>query len=274
MNGRRSRLVKVSVLALLLAALLPTEWSWGQGHVGPKPKPKSPVPKPKPKPKPKSAAVPEIEMVRIEAGSFTMGSTNGDSDEKPSHQVTISRPFYIGEYEVTQAEWRAVMGSNPSNFKGDNLPVEQVSWEDCQEFIRRLNAKTGGGWRLPTEAEWEYVCRAGTSGDYAGTLDQMAWHGENSGSTTHPVGQKQPNRWGVYDMHGNVLEWCQDWYGDRYYGASPTTDPVGPSSGSYRVFRGGSWTSTAALCRSAFRSWDEPSYRNIYLGLRLARTSE
>jgi formylglycine-generating enzyme required for sulfatase activity len=270
--------VKISVLALLLITLLPAQWSCGQGRVGPKPKPPAPEPSVRPEPAPKpaptqpAAQVPEIEMVRIEAGSFTMGSTNGFDDKSSPHRVTISRPFYIGKYEVTQAQWRAVMGSNPSSFKGDNLPVEQVSWEDCQEFIRRLNAKTGGGWRLPTEAEWEYACRAGTSGDYAGVLDQMAWYDSNSGRTTHPIGQKQPNAWGLYDMHGNVWEWRQDWYDSDFYGRSPGTDPVGPSSGSTRVLRGGSWNFSAAFCRSAIRHWFAPSLRYDSLGFRLAST--
>jgi formylglycine-generating enzyme required for sulfatase activity len=222
-----------------------------------------------------------IELVYVRAGSFDMGSAAPRSGEDwtiaevPQHRVTISKPFLMGKYEVTQGQWKAVMGSNPSKFSGnDDLPVEQVSWEDCQEFIRRLNAKTGGGWRLPTEAEWEYACRAGTSGDYAGALDQMAWYDGNSGGTTHPVGQKQPNAWGLYDMHGNVWEWCQDWYDASFYGRSPGTDPVGPSSGSNRVDRGSCWGNTAAFCRSATRDGNAPSTRSVYLGFRLARTSE
>lgn len=212
-----------------------------------------------------------IDMVRVEGGTFTMGSLNGDSDEQPIHRVTISQAYYLGKYEVTQGQWAAVMGTNPSNFKGENLPVEQVSWDDVQEFLRVLNSKTGGGWRLPTEAEWEYACRAGTSGDYAGDLNSMAWYGENSGGTTHAVGTKRPNGWGIYDMHGNVWEWCSDWYGT--YTRDDQTDPRGAASGSSRVYRGGGWCYPAASCRSAYRLRFDPSFRFDSLGFRLARTS-
>jgi formylglycine-generating enzyme required for sulfatase activity len=160
-----------------------------------------------------------IDFVLIAAGEFLMGSESGDSDEKPVHRVRISKNFYLGKYEVTQAQWHAVMGDNPSRFKGDTLPVEQVSWEDAQKFIERLNAQEGGTkYRLPTEVEWEYAARAGTTtaysfGDNPRPLGEYAWFSENFGNTTHPVGQKQPNPWGLYDMHGNVWEWVQDWYG-------------------------------------------------------------
>jgi formylglycine-generating enzyme required for sulfatase activity/predicted Ser/Thr protein kinase len=215
----------------------------------------------------------KLEMVEIPAGSFKMGSTNGSDDEKPVHDVTISKPFEMGKYEVTQAQWQAVMGNNPSDFKGCNsCPVERVSWDDVQEFINKLNAKNDGyEYRLPTEAEWEYACRAGTTGDYAGNLDSMAWYGENSGGKTHPVGTKQPNAWGLYDMHGNVWEWCQDWYGA--YSSNAVIDPTGAISGSYRVFRGGSWRGNAAGLRSAYRGNSSPVYRYDSLGFRLVRTA-
>jgi len=167
-----------------------------------------------------------MEFVLIPAGTFTMGSPDSDSNaydhEKPAHQVTISEPFYMGKYEVTQAQWKAVMGENPSRFKGDDHPVENVSWEDVQQFIQKLNAKEGKeACRLPTEAEWEYAARAGTTtiysfGNNASQLGNYAWYDENSGNTTHPVGDKPPNPWGLYDMHGNVWEWVQDWYGPIY----------------------------------------------------------
>ncbi|MDR1921074.1 MAG: formylglycine-generating enzyme family protein [Candidatus Adiutrix sp.] len=215
-----------------------------------------------------------MEFVLIPAGEFMMGSPDGDEDadcDENQHRVTISRPFCLGKYEVTQAQWEAVMGNNPSEFEGRNNPVENVSWDDVQEFINKLNQKEGGNkYRLPTEAEWEYAARAGTTstysfGDDAEALGRYAWYGENSGGTTHPVGQKEPNAWGLYDMHGNVWEWVQDWYDD--YSGSPATDPLGASSGSSRVFRGGD---NAWSCRSAFRSGDTPDARYDYLGFRLA----
>jgi formylglycine-generating enzyme required for sulfatase activity len=215
-----------------------------------------------------------IEFVAIAAGSFTMGSANGESDEKPAHQVAISSPFEIGKYEVTQEQWEKVMGRNPSYFKDcPKCPVEQVSWEDAQQFISQLNSLNDGyKYRLPTEAEWEYAARAGTSGDYAGVLEQMAWYSENSGGKTHPVGTKQPNAWGLYDMHGNVWEWVADWYDGGYYGKSPRQDPSGPSGGSYRVKRGGGWNYAADVCRAAYRGYGTPGFRISDLGLRLART--
>jgi formylglycine-generating enzyme required for sulfatase activity len=179
-----------------------------------------------------------MEFVKIPAGSFMMGSDKCDN-EKPIHKVTISQDFWLQKTEVTQAQWQAVMGNNPSNFKGNNLPVETVSWDDAQEFIKKLNAKGEGTYRLPTEAEWEYAARAGTTGDYAGNLDSMAWYSANSDMKTHPIGQKQANAWGLYDMHGNVWEWCEDWYDS--YPSGTVTDPTGAASGSYRVIRGSCW---------------------------------
>jgi formylglycine-generating enzyme required for sulfatase activity len=217
-----------------------------------------------------------MEFVLIPAGTLQMGSNDGESDEKPVHTVRISRSFYLGKYEVTQAQWEAVMGNNPSIFKGDsNRPVEKVSWDDVQEFIRRLNTKESGArYRLPTEAEWEYAARAGSStaygfGDGVGQLGQYAWYDGNAGNTTHPVGQLQPNAWGLYDMHGNVWEWVQDWYGP--YANGTVTDPAGPHAGSNRVYRGGGWRDDARYCRSAYRNNRAPGHRIAILGFRLLR---
>lgn len=213
-----------------------------------------------------------MEFVLIPAGTFTMGS----EDEPPVHQVTISKPFYLGRYAVTQAQWIAIMRNNPSQFRGEDHPVENVSWEDVQEFIRWLNARDGGKrYRLPTEAEWEYAARAGSTttycfGDDEGQLGAYAWYASHPGSTTHPVGQLRPNAWGLYDMHGNVHEWVQDWCGE--YPAEAVTDPQGPSVGSYRVMRGGGWTTLARHCRSAYRSNDKPDSRHKDLGFRLLKT--
>ena len=216
-------------------------------------------------------------MVHVDGGTFTMGGTTEQgrdvySDEKRTHSVTLSS-YYIGQTEVTQALWEAVMGSNPSNWKGRNLPVEQVSWEDCQNFVRELNRMTGKNFRLPTEAEWEYAARGGnktTGCKYSGSnaIDKVAWYDGNSGSKTHEVKTKSPNEQGIYDMSGNVYEWCQDWFGS--YSSSPQTNPTGASSGSYRVNRGGGWDNFAWCCRVSDRYIITPSYRNYFLGLRLA----
>ena len=217
-----------------------------------------------------------IEMVKVEAGSFDMGATsemeNPYEDEKPVRRVTLTNNYYVGKYEVTQALWQAVMGSNPSSFKGYDLPVEEVSWNDCQDFISKLNAMTGKRFRLPTEAEWEYAARGGKKSrgyQYSGsnTLGDVAWYGDNSGSKTHAVGTKQPNELGIYDMTGNVWEWCQDWYDS--YSSSPQTNPTGAASGSSRVLRGGSWYFSARDCRTSYRDCITPDYRDGNLGLRL-----
>jgi formylglycine-generating enzyme required for sulfatase activity len=235
-------------------------------------------------------------MKKVTGGTFTMGATSEQgsdafSDEKP-HQVTLSS-YYIGETEVTQALWEAVMGSNPSYFKGSILPVEQVSWNDCQKFITKLNAMTGQKFRLPTEAEWEYAARGGNKSKgykYSGSnnIDDVAWYWMNSGDKhlvgsdydwdfekvlnnngkTHPVAQKKPNELGIYDMSGNVWEWCTDWYGS--YSSNAQTNPTGPSTGSYRVDRGGTWLRYANDSRVSHRSCDAPGYRRYVLGLRLA----
>jgi formylglycine-generating enzyme required for sulfatase activity len=216
-----------------------------------------------------------FEMITIKGGTFQMGSNDGKDDEKPVHAVTVS-DFSMGKTEVTQALWQAVMGNNPSNFKGNNLPVEQVSWDDCQEFIKKLNQLTGKEYRLPNEAEWEYAAGGGTANrtKWAGTnsestLGDYAWYYSNSGNKTQPVGTKKPNALGLYDMSGNVWEWCSDWYGSDYYMSSPQTKPQGPSSGSYRVNRGGGWYNRAAGCRSADRDGSYPGFRDGYLGFRL-----
>jgi formylglycine-generating enzyme required for sulfatase activity/serine/threonine protein kinase len=212
-----------------------------------------------------------MEMVLVPAGSFKMGSTNGERNEQPVHEVKISQPFYMGKYEVTQAQWQAVMGSNPSAFKGDNLPVETVSWDDAIAFIALLNAQNNGyTYRLPTEAEWEYACRAGTTGDYEGDIDAMAWYDQNSGGKTHEVGTKVPNAFGLFDLQGNVSEWCQDWFHDTYNGA-PSDGSAWLSGGEqkYRVLRGGSWLIIATNLRSALRHWNVPIYRDFSYGFRV-----
>ena len=218
-----------------------------------------------------------FEMVEVRGGTFRMGATSEQGsdawdNEKPVHSVTLNS-YYIGKTEVTQALWKAVMGSNPSRFKGDDLPVDNVSWNDCQEFIRKLNSMTGQNFRLPTEAEWEFACRGGNNSrgyKYSGSnyIDNVAWYRDNSGFKTHPVATKSPNELGIYDMSGNVNEWCNDWYGG--YTSGRQTNPKGPYDGSYRVFRGGSWINYARYCRSSDRNYLNPSDRDYKLGLRLA----
>jgi formylglycine-generating enzyme required for sulfatase activity len=183
-----------------------------------------------------------MEFVSVPAGSFMMGSETGGNEEKPAHQVTISHSFLMGRKEVTAGEWKAVMGQEPNNFKGDRYPAQFVTWNKAQEFIRRLNQMNDGhSYRLPTEAEWEYACRAGTTGDYADDLDWIAWYYINSDDKVHQVGERHPNAWGLFDMEGNVWEYCQDWYSESY-SQSPSTDPQGPASGKERVQRGGSYS--------------------------------
>ncbi len=215
-------------------------------------------------------------FVYIEPGSFMMGSPSSESGrdkDETLHRVTLTRGYWMQTTEVTQAQWKAVMGSNPSNFKGDSLPVEKVSWDDIQDFIRKLNQRMDKiTYSLPTEAQWEYAARAGSSsrfcfGDSDSQLGSYAWYDGNSGSKTHPVGQKSPNAWGLYDMHGNVWEWSQDWYGD--YPSGSVSDPTGPSSGTLRVLRGGSWFNFARICRSAGRMRLTPDYRYLIIGFRL-----
>jgi formylglycine-generating enzyme required for sulfatase activity len=228
-----------------------------------------------------------LHLVSIKPKTFMMGSPSaerGRSDRETQHVVTLSRAFQLGKYPVTQKQWQAVTGYNPSYFNPPNwkscnsdCPVESVSWTDCQQFISRLNTLLKGmEFRLPTEAEWEYACRAGTLGAKYGDLDKIAWYARNSLYSTHPVGQKEPNAWGLYDMIGNVFEWCQDWTGN--YPSEPVVDPQGPSSGSTRICRGSSWRQREFAAfgpislRSAHRDGDYPSTRRNNLGLRLART--
>ena len=252
-------------------------------------------------------------LVRIEPGSFQMGTTKEQidqllrlfpdskrewfDDEQPQHPVKITRPFFLGTHPVTQGQYQAIMGSNPSHFKGsDDLPVENVSWLDAVSFCNKMSEKDkrtpfyringtdvadvgGNGYRLPSEAEWEYACRAGMAGlfpwgDDIGKQGEHAWFSDNSDSKTHPVGQKCPNAWGLYDMLGNVWEWCADWYDEKYYASSPAADPPGPSEASYRVFRGGSWGDDAGYCRPAYRSRYVPESRISYLGFRVAAVQE
>jgi formylglycine-generating enzyme required for sulfatase activity len=234
-------------------------------------------------------------FVLVEAGSFLMGSNEDEDDERPVHMVTISRSFYISKYEVTQREWREVMGTNPSYFKGESLPVESVSWYDVVEYCNRLSIREGltpaytisgnnvtwdrsaNGYRLPTEAEWEYAARGGNQSrgyTYAGSnsADDVGWYDANSGGKTHPVGHKKPNELGLYDMSGNVWEWCWDWYGG--YSSSSQTDPEGPSRGDYRVGRGGGWDNSTRGLPVASRGYSGPTDGNFYLGFRLVRTAE
>jgi formylglycine-generating enzyme required for sulfatase activity len=221
----------------------------------------------------------EPQMVFVKGGTFQMSDVFGDgnSNEKPVHEVYVD-DFYIGKYPVTQKEWEAIMGNNPSHFKGENLPVDFVSWEDVQEFIKRLNAKSGINYRLPTEAEWEYAARSGGKAEkWAGTnneseLKDYAWYYKNSDNEIHPVGQKKPNGLGLYDMSGNVWEWVQDWYDEDYYKNSPKDNPKGPSSGQHRVLRGGSWYDFARYIRTANRFRVYPDFRINIFGFRCVMT--
>jgi formylglycine-generating enzyme required for sulfatase activity len=250
----------------------------------------------------------------IAPGDFVMGSpyqrgfsfrnissrvANGpEANERPQRCVTINKEFALGKFEVTQEQWQAVMKSNPSSFKGSQLPVTNVSWNDTQDFLARLQTiDPKHNYRLPTEAEWEYACRAGVEGAFstgefsrpnekmiASTskdpeeaemiLGTLGWFDSNSFNHPHPVGQMKPNPWGLFDMHGNVREWCQDWYDSNYYKSNPIDDPQGPQTGAMKVNRGGSWQSPAELCRSAARAYDLPTERNSLIGFRIVRTKK
>ena len=232
-----------------------------------------------------------LDMIWIKPGTFTMGSPEdemGRYDDETQHEVTLTQGYWLGKYEVTQAQYEAVMGTNPSGIKGDDLPVQKVSWNDAMEFCATLTKieKAAGRlpfgyeYTLPTEAQWEYACRAGTttalnsgknlsSEEKCPEMDEVGWYVGNSDETTHPVGQKKPNAWGLYDMHGNVYEWCLDWYGEDEP-ASSVTDPTGPETGSTRLIRGGTWNEVATFCRSAFRNYTTPTASDSYIGFRVA----
>ena len=286
-----NRLIQI-LFATLLLALLPTveasaQIRRAQPHRKPPTSNTTTPPKKKPK-KPTTTTTPvrsrilsELlsNMVYVAGGTFMMGATSeqgsdAEDIERPAHQVTLSS-FSICKYEVTQELWQEVMGSNPSDFKGSRRPVEQVSWEDCQDFIRRLNDLTGKNFRLPTEAEWEYAARGGNRSNgykYAGgsSIDDVAWYHANSGSQTHDVGLKRANELGLYDMAGNVWEWCQDWY--DFYNSGSQTNPC-VLSGYHRIYRGGSWVYcklNQGIGRVSDRGHHEPTHRNKWLGLRLA----
>ena len=213
----------------------------------------------------------KIETVEVPEGTFEMGSALGD-DTQPIHSVTVPA-FEMGKYPITQAQWFAVMGTSPSRFKGDDLPVESVSWGDAQEFCVRLSERTGRAYRLPSEAEWEYACRAGSDGDRIPTLKE-AWTTENACGTTHPVGMLAPNAWGLFDMHGNVWEWCEDLWHENYEGAptdgAPTDgSPSVEGDSPYRVLRGGSWSNHHFYARAVYRFLDHPASRGDFVGFRV-----
>lgn len=215
-----------------------------------------------------------LEFSFVPAGVFQMGSPEegGDGDETPQRRVEIARPYYMGVFEVTQAQWERVMGNNPSRFRGDSLPVDSVSWYECQRFLMRLSELTGRRFALPTEAQWEYACRAGSTsrwsfGDVPSELGEYAWYEENSGGKTHPVGEKRANAFGLHDLYGNVAEWCADWYANPYP-PGPAVDPAGPSSGVSRTIRGGAWGDAADSVRSAYRSANGPDGAHDGVGFR------
>lgn len=215
-----------------------------------------------------------FDSVFVEGGTFLMGAESEDKSERPIHEVSVSS-FYIGKYEVTQKEWESVCGTNPAIFKGDSLPIHNVNYYDIQKFIALLNEKTGSKYRLPTEAEWEYAARGGNLTNnfiYSGSNDinQVAWSHINSNKVIHKVGTKLPNELGIYDMSGNVFEWCSDWYNREYYSISPKENPKGPKEGLSKVLRGGAWyLSFPSFCRVAFRDSAQPELKNECIGFRL-----
>ncbi len=217
-----------------------------------------------------------LRVARLEYAAAEARFKCAFKNEKPAHPVSLAQPFYMGKYDVTQEQYQQLIGTNPSKFKGKDNPVETVSSDDAQEFCKTLTERTRQSVRLPTEAEWEYSCRAGTtttyySGDAEADLGRVAWYGVNSTNTTHPVGQKEANAFGLYDMHGNVWQWCQDWYGEDYYSKSPVENPQGPDQGTGRLLRGGGWSGNPSVdCRSAGREWlFFPLARGSYVGFRV-----
>jgi formylglycine-generating enzyme required for sulfatase activity len=222
-----------------------------------------------------------LELVLLPAGTFLMGgdpvAEQADENETPRHPVTFASPFYMGRFTVTQAQWEAVMGTNPSGFPGRDRPVESVSHGEAGGFIQRLNRLEGTrAYRLPTEAEWEYAARAGSTAAYGfgsatARLGAFAWYARNAGQATHPVGQLAPNAWGLHDLHGNVHEWCADWFDRNYYSASPSRHPPGPRTGLARALRGGDWGSEDWYCRCASRSLSSPERRSPRVGFRVVR---
>ena len=225
-----------------------------------------------------------MKFVLIPAGTFVMGEnpplSEGKGDERPAHEVTISKPFYMGIHEVTQDQWEKVMGNNPSRHKGRDKPVDSVSWNDARDFVAKLNKmEKSARYRLPTEAEWEYAARAGAKtryffGDDENMLPDYAWITENAGGTTHPVGTKKPNAWGLYDTSGNVREWTNDWYDDSYYGRSPVTNPAGPEKGYGKAYRGGSKDGSVFPTRSSYRWRETPDTKVQNLGFRVMMEKE
>ena len=214
----------------------------------------------------------------IPAGSFTMGSPSSELGHRPDetpHRVTLTQSFWIGATGVTQTQYEAIMGANPSRFKGPDFPVDTVNWDESREFCRKLTEReraagrlpAGFAYTLPTEAQREYACRAGTGGPFAGEVNAISWYSGNSDEQPHAVARKQPNAWGLYDMQGNLWEWCLDWYGN--YPRTDVTDPTGPAKGDSRVYRGGAWFHSADLCRAAYRYKMEPAYRGSLLGFRI-----
>jgi formylglycine-generating enzyme required for sulfatase activity len=215
-----------------------------------------------------------IDFVRIQPGTFKMGCTEYGNDcgylEIPAHTVTITKPFDLGRYEVTQAQWQSIMGTNPSKYQGQDRPVEQINWQDVQEFLVRINElKDGHRYRLPSEAEWEYAARAGRTDEGVSNSEAIAWFGQNSKGSTHPVGQKQPNAWGLYDVQGNVQEFVQDWL--AFYPKEPQTDPSGASQGNRHVLRGGSWEYCSGCVRLSVRGYLMADVRSVSSGFRLVR---
>ncbi|HOZ45101.1 MAG TPA: formylglycine-generating enzyme family protein [Candidatus Hydrogenedentes bacterium] len=286
---RRAPLVLMLALALLLPACGMRKAE--RPDSPPKAAPSSPEASGPPQPG-ETRTFAGIEFVWVPPGEFLMGATKTPEDlfrlyqgdlrwyanEVPRHPVAITKGFWLGKYEITQAQWQKVMGSNPSGTDPE-CPVDKISWDDCQTFVAELHTRTNEPFRLPTEAEWEYACRAGGTtefhfGDGKADLRKYAWFSANSGGQSHPVGKKEPNAWNLHDMHGNVWEFCQDWCDRAYYAKSPKEDPQGPESGEYRMLRGGSFKRSETKCRCSFRSWNKPEYATAGQGLRICRDAD